>query len=496
MKKETPLDRALYLACVGVIALAFLSCLPSLFVPIGFLAEGDALDYRLPIMKWILRHGSYPSWSWTFVDDFPMLGEFLMLPFFALKPEFARIVSIFAYMGTAAFAGGVAAEILPSRRLAQKHSFFLFAFACTLGFQPLLVPADHVMVDNIANCFALCSLWLLLRGKLRTSALVLGAALATRYMIWGAAPGALFAVLWLNKNNPAKWKQAALFTALASLGALPFLIRNAILNGDPFYPLLNGILYGQQLEGFAGWGRGRNLKSLLLFPYDLLYTHSFVHSLFDTKAPAGHFFEYKLGYLFYAQTAALLAVLTLRAGSFLSFARAACADRKTQAVVLFALTHFLFWWLGSPQIRFFGATLALLNVALLYPLFTRLPKGALVLLALLPIVAIASVRQEAWKIAAGKQESLSQSGYVMSARRCFERAGVQPGSLLGFTSRDVINGFFNYDFVYLPPGNLHHERPGASPAPVPDYIYSGLDFSDREGFSRWPEDKPCLLKRR
>jgi hypothetical protein len=495
---DSLLDRAIFLACAATVLCALLSCLPALFVPIGFLAEGDALDYRVPIMKWMLRHGSYPNWSWTFVDDYPMLGELLMLPFFAVKQELARVVAILAYFGAAAFGAAIGSELLPERLRDEKKRFFLFALTSLLGLQPLLVQADHVMVDNVATCFALGSFWLLLRGRILPSGLMMAGALATRYMIWGAAPGALLALLVLRRGErkPA-FRDAVLFTLAASLGALPFLLRNAAVNGNPFFPLLNGLIQGAPVGAFDGWGRGKGLLELLLFPFDLLYTNSFERALFDTKvAPAGTY-VYKLSFLFYAQLAIFLLLCALRKRELFSSLRALAGKREIRAAAVFGACHFFFWWFGSQQLRFFGCGLVLLNLLLLYYLFSRAPKGALLFLSLLPLLAIASVRQESWGIAFGKQYSLRGSGYVLSAERCFERAGVTAGSsLVGFPNRDVINGFFDYDFVFLSPNNLFIELPGFARPPVPDFIYSGIDFNDRNGFERWPRDNPCLLKRR
>jgi len=495
-RPETPLDRALFLACLITILAALLACVPAFFVPIGFLAEGDALDYRVPILKWMLRHGSYPNWNWTFVDDYPMLGELLMLPFFALKQELARVVAVLAYFGAAAFGALIGVELLPERLAGEKRAFFLFALASLLGLQPLLVQADHVMVDNVASCFALGSLWLLLRGKTLPAACLMAGALATRYMIWGAAPGAAAALLLLRNGQKNRAREVVLFTLVAGLGALPFLVRNALLNGNPFFPLLNDLFGGEPIAAFDGWGRGKGLLELLLFPYDLLYTNSFVRALFDTKAPPDGYYVYKLSFLFYIQLFLVLLIDLLHGREILRSLRKVAASPKVRAVALFGLFHFLFWWLGSQQLRFFGCGLALANLFLLYYLFTRLPKGLVVALALLPLAAILLVRQESWRIAFGKQVSLRDSGYVLSAERCFQRAGLQPGDVVGFPNRDVINGYFDFDFVFLSPNNLFIKPPGQPSAPLPRFVYSGIDFSDREGYLRWPEEKPCLLRLR
>jgi hypothetical protein len=493
MRDETPLDRALRLACLATIALTALACLPALFVPLGFAAEGDALDYRVPILKWMLRHHAYPGWPWTFVDDYPMLGELLMLPFFAAKQELARLVAIAAYFGAGAFGAGAGVELAaPARE--RRRELFLFLFASLLGLQPLLVQATHVMVDNVAACFALGALYFLLRRRSGLSAAFLGAALATRYTVWGAAPGALLALWRLEAGVPraARFRLLARYAGIALLPVLPFLLRNLALNGNPVFPLLEGLFHGRAVSVYEGWGRGTGLLSLALFPYDLLYTNTFVKELFDTRTYSGGFYVYRLGGLFYLQLAACLALAASSPRRAKDALLGALRSPRAQAAALFGLGLFVVWWYGSQQLRFLGAALVLLNLALLLPLSRRAPRLALVAFALLPLLAVAAVEQEAWRIAFGNEESFRHSAYVESAERCFARAGVASTALVGFHDRDALNGYFDYDFVFLPGSNLALPSPHA---PAADYIYSGIDFRPVPGYVPWPASKPCLLKR-
>jgi len=479
MENQTPLDRALFLACWITVIGAAIACLPSLTIPVGLYSEGDALDYHLPIIKWIVRHHAYPNWNWTYVDDYPMLGELLMIPFFLIKTQLARIVAICAYFGAAGFGALVGGELLPSQE--RKKELTLFFFAGLLGFQPLLAQACQVMVDNVANCFALGSLYFLLRRRTLLSGALLALALASRYMIWGAAPGMLLALLVLRFRP----REIILFTLVASLGALPTLIRNVVLNGNPFYPLLDGFFHGVPFTDLDGWGRGTSLKALLLFPFDLFYTNTFVSEIFESKTYPAGFFTYRLGFLTYIQLAA--------AAAFCWKARFKIR-REHQAVAAFWLALFLFWFYGVQFMRYFGCGLALIDLAILFAVATRAPKGALAALALAPLLSIGAVQGESWRIAFGKEPSFFASGYVQSAERCFERAGVPATAVMGYSSRDAINGFFNYDFVFYPPNPLYRVLPGGAP-PSPDFIYSGLDFHPVAGYQAWPLEKPCLLRR-
>ncbi|MGZ3728582.1 MAG: hypothetical protein ACXVCG_05110 [Bdellovibrionota bacterium] len=479
MENQTPLGRALFLACLITVIGAAIACLPSLTIPVGLYSEGDALDYHLPIIKWIVRHHSYPNWSWTYVDDYPMFGEILMIPFFLVKTQFARIVAILAYFGAAGFAALVGGELLPNEE--RKRELTLFFFAGLLGFQPLLAQACQVMVDNVANCFALASLYFLLRRRTLLSGAALALALASRYMIWGAAPGMFFAMLVLRRRP----KEILQFTLLASLGALPTLLRNLVLNGNPVYPLLDGFFHGTPFTDLDGWGRGTGLKALLLFPYDLFYTNTFVSEIFESKTYPAGFFTYRLGFLTYIQIAAAAAFCWKRQFHF---------RREHAAIAALWLALFLFWFYGVQFMRYFGFGLALIDLAILYVAGTRAPKGVLAALALLPLLSIGAVQGESWRIAFGNEASFFASGYVQSAMRCFERAGVRPSAVMGYSSRDALNGFFDYDFVFYPPNPLYRALPG-SELPRPDFIYSGLDFHPVTGYQAWPADKPCLLRR-
>lgn len=482
-------------ASLFMIAAALLAALPALLVSPGLSAEGDALDYRIPLIRWMIRHASYPSWPWAFVDDYPMLGELLILPFLAIKTELARLPPILGYAACGLFTALIGRELLPERSANRRSQFFLVAFACTLGFQPLLVQSNLIMVDNIATAFTLASLWLLLRGKTKAAGLAMAAALATRYTVWGALPGGIIALLLLHRKGPQPGKKALVFASLALLGALPFLARNTILNSNPFFPLLTGVFNGAPLSTFNGWGRGTDLLSLLLFPFDLLYTNTFSLALFDTRSSPHHPFTYKLGAPFYLQLCTMLVISSTMLRRSREGASQAIASPQVQAILAFALCQFLFWFFGSQQLRFLGAPLALAGLLVLRFLFAVAPPPVLAFLVLLPLYNIAQVQAESWQIAFGKKEPFRESGYVQSAFRCHEHAGVEASAVVGFSSRDVTNGFFSNDFVFLPPNNLALSLPGFPPPPAPDYIYSGLDLSPREGYRPWPRQKPCLLKR-
>lgn len=67
-------DQTIILCSHLVVVFSVILAMPAFTIPLGLPPEGDAVDYRVPLIKWIIRHHSYPNWSWSLVDDYPSLG--------------------------------------------------------------------------------------------------------------------------------------------------------------------------------------------------------------------------------------------------------------------------------------------------------------------------------------------------------------------------------------------------------------------------------------
>lgn len=73
------------------------------------------------------------------------------------------------------------------------------------------------------------------------------------------------------------------------------MVRNYLVNGGHlFFPV--DVPHVMEKWGVLDYGRGRDLLSFLLLPFDLLYTNTYVKGIFD----------YTLGKLFYVQLAGVV----------------------------------------------------------------------------------------------------------------------------------------------------------------------------------------------
>ena len=442
------------------IAAALLLALPALLVPLGLPIEGDAVDYRVPLIRWMLRHGQYPNFPWTMVDDYPMLGELLMLPFYALHPALARLVPLAGYFGLGAAGGALAADLDGGRSGFSRRTLFLAGLAWTCALRPVTLQANLLMAAWI--------LWALvfsLRGRALPAGLCTAAALATRYNAWGVA-GILPFLLWYFSKT-LRTRNFLLGGALAALGALPFMARNYLLNGGhPFFPV--GV--PELMRDVGEYGRGKDLYSFVLLPFDLLYTNSFVRG----------FFDYTFGKLFYVQLAlvALFCAKGRKSGhtGVIWFASA-----------LFAVLGLVVWFESSQQLRFLDPVLVIVNMMMLVALSRRAPAGVSASVIFLGIFSFLSVQRNAIGIAFGKESSeFVEKGRI--AQACVATAGVGEAAV-GVVHRDGSLGFLNQDFIFLP-GHPYYV-PGV-PIAAPEWI---LGLESREGYRPWPPEKPCLLRK-
>jgi hypothetical protein len=461
-------ERAWRASALFVIVISFLLAAPALLLPLGLPAEGDAIDYRIPLVRWILRHHALPVWRWSMVDDYPLLGELLMAPFYALHPGLARLVPLAGYAGLAA-AGGALLAVWEEPGRWKCGTLILLGAAWVLGLRPATIQSNLLMVDNLAAAFLLGSLTCVLRGRAAMGGLLAAAAMGTRYTTWATAatlPFFLLAVVPKEKRVSA----FVLFCVLASLGPLPFMLRNFFVNGGrPFFPI--GDPVAMKSVGVDSYGRGKSLIAFLLLPWDLLYTNTFVNG----------FFDYTVGKLFYAQ---LLAVGAL-AGS-----RKLMRPRYSRALVfslVFAFIHLLVWFESGQQMRFLLPTLVVASLWLLRRLMaSRLPLMVTVITFLAAFSAI-SVQRDVWRLAICHQPTIFAAA-VEKAKDCFARAQVGKDPV-AFASRDGILGFFDMDFYFVP------RHPYAIPDSESSKAMWVFSLQPRPGYEPWPRERPCLLRR-
>ena len=474
-------DRLLQIASLAVVVFAFVLALPAFFVPLGLPIEGDGVDYRVPLIRWMLRHGAYPNWPWTMVDDYPTAGELLMLPFYALHPALARVVPLLGYLGFGAAAGAIAARLGEGKCGLSRRALFLTGCAWALALRPAALQSNALMNDTLTAAFLLGSLACLLEKRIAWAGVLTALALGTRYSAWGSA-ACLPIIAFLVADGPRlrKAREMILFSAIAGLGALPFMTRNFLVNDrHPFFPVDSPAVMANW--GVLDYGRGSDLLSFLLLPFDLLYTNSFERGIFD----------YTLGKLFYLQLLALLAAFAWRLFPARKASRIPAKkarDSRPWLAALFAFVHLVVWFRSSQQLRFLVPALMLLDLGILLLVARWAGPRLLAASTLAGALSVLSVQMDSVRIALGRQESPFVRN-AAEAEDCFRRAGVGSTETIGYLHRDGMLGFFDHDFTFL---QTHtYSVPGQEPPPT-RWVYTQEPLV---GYVPWPGGDPCLLKR-
>ncbi len=204
---------------------ALLGALPAVLIPLGLPPEGDALDYRIPIIKWIIRHGVYPNWTWSNVDDYPMLLELLMVPLYQIHPALVRLIPIIGY-GLFGFFGGKLLSLFFQGE--KKELAFWVGFAWLLALRPAAFQSNLLMIDTSTYGFVLGAIYFAIQKRFVVGGAFFGLALATRYTAWPLTIP-LLPLLWLTQRTrpvSERLKSSGVFFLVSSFGALPFMIRN------------------------------------------------------------------------------------------------------------------------------------------------------------------------------------------------------------------------------------------------------------------------------
>jgi len=460
-------ERVLRASAFFVIVAAIALALPSLMVSLGLPPEGDAVDYRIPLVRWILRHQALPNWSWSVVDDYPNLGELLMLPFYWLYPSLARLVPIAGYVGLG-LSGGLILASWNSHLPLRQSTLVALGAAWALALRPVAIQSNLLMIDNLASAFLLGSLALLLRKSIKLSALLAAAAMATRYTTWVSAGFIAILCFWYSTPLERK-KNFITFCLIASLGPLPFMIRNFLLNhAHPFFPLDSPSALA--IVPYGNYGRGKGLLDFLLLPWDLLVTNTFVTG----------FFDYTVGKLFYLQL-----------GAVVCFGRRYWPAARSRKVFFYSLAfagaHLVAWFFTSQQLRFLVPTLVIFGIWMLSMLLEARAFLLVAALSFMGFFSVLSVQKDSIRMAFFDYPVTFASSF-QNARACFVRANID-SEPLGLVQRDGILGFFDMDFFFL----LGHPYGIPSEEIIsPRWIYS---LEPRAGYEPWPKSDPCLLRK-
>ncbi|TXH28918.1 MAG: hypothetical protein E6Q99_01720 [Elusimicrobia bacterium] len=273
-----PGDGFLRALLVAVFVLNGLMC----FVPEVFY---DALVYHLGVPRWYLLEGGlryYPAYH----AQFPFTRQ--MINLFGLALQGDTLAKLLHFATSVQILGTflAMAERFGRRRVGLLASLiFLSVPMVAMNLWTTGVDVALTAVSLLALGAGLISLtapaprpWVVLSG------LFLGLTVSTKY------PGGVDAAVWggvfffhrafVEKNPRAAFRDLAILVGVAFLVFLPWLVKNAVLTGNPVYPYLHGLFGGRDLlpdklaifNADIAQGAARDPIALLSAPWRLTFT--------------------------------------------------------------------------------------------------------------------------------------------------------------------------------------------------------------------------------
>ncbi len=230
---------------------------------------GDSC-YHLSVARFIAENGSIP-----FLQPFGISDRmvFSAPPLFHLAAAAVyRFFSLFS-LSSAEFAIKLVSQLFGSLTLpfvfliGRKLYNSRIAFFATLfvAFLPLHINSSVVsFVDSLAALLAAVAVYLVLSRRIFLAAVAVGLGLLAKQTLVFMLPVFFFA-LFKSYGGSLKlsFKKSIIPAAIIAIVGLPWLVRNYLLLGNPFWPFLYNILGGRIVpEGIGGSFSLNNLFSL------------------------------------------------------------------------------------------------------------------------------------------------------------------------------------------------------------------------------------------
>jgi hypothetical protein len=279
--------------CLAIFLLLGTEFLLNLTPPIA----RDALIHHLAIPKLWLKNGWFYEMKWAKFSYYPMNIDILyMIPLYFKKDFLANFIHMSFGMGTA---------LLIYSYLKNKISKIagLLGMLIFLSTPIVVRLSTQAYVDLGLAFFTTASLLAFIRYRdgnfknlkwLFISALTMGLALGTKYnalIVWFFLSGAIIFLYARDTNQ--QWnalKSGLIFFLLSLLIFSPWLIKNAALTGNPFYPLFQGIFNVNATatqKGVYSIVSGQTSRGIFQFR-EMMYGESFWETLL---IPVRYFYE-------------------------------------------------------------------------------------------------------------------------------------------------------------------------------------------------------------
>ena len=287
--------RHLLTAMIGlaVLILLIVECILNMTPPIS----RDALIHHLSIPKLWLNHGGFYEMTWSVFSYYPMNVDLLYIIPLYLNKDF---ITKFIHMG---FGIGTALMIYYYLRNRISHTAGLLGILVFLSTPVVVRLSTQAYVDLGLAFFTTAALLAFIRYRdsnftefkwLFLSSVAMGLALGTKYNALIAWFFLSVTIVFVYANETKEQWQAikcgTIFFLISLLIFSPWLIKNAILTGNPLYPLFQGILNINNVaneDGTYSIVSGGTIRGIFQFR-EMMYGESFWDTLL---IPLRYFFQ-------------------------------------------------------------------------------------------------------------------------------------------------------------------------------------------------------------
>ena len=221
-------------AAALTLAIPALWSLPSLLLPI---IDSDGLRYHLALPKLFLMEGKVFLYPWDVVGAYPQAAEMFYLLGLQIGPaEAAKWLHFFVVCL------GVAALVM---MVGGRRSGGLLGGLAYAATPAVLAGAGAAFIDGFSMLhIAVAAVGIKRRVHPGAIGLALAGALWTKWTMAPAVVGLLVVVV-LEATRGRKWKSAVAVLVPIVLVLAPVVVRNSIATGDPFFPILTGMVSGE-----------------------------------------------------------------------------------------------------------------------------------------------------------------------------------------------------------------------------------------------------------
>ncbi|MCZ7583894.1 MAG: phospholipid carrier-dependent glycosyltransferase [Deltaproteobacteria bacterium] len=276
-----------------MIAVLAVAAAPGFFLAAAPEVSRDALVYHLPMATRALETGSLAPIPGNVYSFFPMGAEMIFALLFSAFGE--RATAVFHWLSFVFCLG-----VVRSVSAARFGKIVAFWTALLIAATPVgMIVAGYAYVDWTLALFiaaAMAALWTFDRDGGQSAMIVAGTfagfTVSVKYTGLTFAPiFFLFAlVLAARKNRVRTGRLVGSFVAAGVVTGVPFLIRNLVLTGNPFFPFLFSLFGGSDWDAeraqswamFLGnFGMGRGPLDLMALPVRIALFGKFGSSQFD-----------------------------------------------------------------------------------------------------------------------------------------------------------------------------------------------------------------------